>query len=395
LPFANLSKEPGQQYFADGITDQLTSDLSRISDAFVIARNTAFAYGVKSVNPEQVGRELEVRYVLQGSVRRDDDQISIEARAIDVEDGRQVWAERFESSRAKLNGIRRDLTVRVAQALGMELRELSNPITDQETAVDASDLVMSGWGWYYQPYSTGTWQEARRDFERALDIDPGSVDARIGLAMILGGRLADGWNASLQLDANRAEQLLHEVLERDASRPAAHFAMGVLRQMQNRLREARAEYETAIALDRNHARAHLHLGQTLMFLGQPEAGIPQIETAIRLDPRDPSISTAYWALGTCYLLQGEVDEAADFLRKAREANSRLWFPHLYLAGAFGLQGNVDVAQSALSESIKLKPSVNSLTRMRVQNPWLANPEYWALQEKTLNVGLRLAGLPEQ
>jgi adenylate cyclase len=395
LPFANLSKEPGQQYFADGITDQLTSDLSRFSDAFVIARNTAFAYGDKSIDAKLVGRELGVRYVLQGSVRRDDDEVSIGARAIDVEDGRQVWAERLESNRAELVEARKELAVRLARALGVELGEASTPISDQEAVTDAGDLVMRGWGWYYQPYSSATWQEARRDFEQALDIDPRSVDARIGLATILGGRLADGWTASLQLDAGRAEKLLDEALERDANRPAAHFAMGVLRQMQNRLPEAQAEYEATLALDRNHARAHLHLGQTLMFLGQPEAGIPQIETAIRLDPRNPNMSTAYWALGACYLLQGQVDEAADLLTKAREANSRLWFAHLYLAGAFGLQGNVDEAQTALTESIKLKPAVNSVARMRMQNPWLDNPQYWALQEKTLNVGLRLAGLPDQ
>jgi adenylate cyclase len=395
LPFANLSKDPDQQYFADAITDQWTSDLSRISNSFVIARTTAFAYRDKSVDPTQVGRELGVRYVLQGSVRRDEDQILIEARAIDVEGGSQIWTERFEGHRAELVKARKFLTARLVQSLGVAASEPPASVTDEETAADASDLVMRGWSWYYQPYSNGTWQEAQRDFERALDIDPRSVDARIGLATVLGGRLADGWTAALQIDAGRAEKLLNEVLERDANRPAGRFAMGVLRQMQNRLPEARAEYEATIALDRNHAPAHLHLGQTLMFLGQPESGIPQIETAIRLDPRNPNVSTAYWALGTCYLLQGQVDEAADFLERAREANSRLWFPYLYLAGAFGLQGNVDEAQSALTESIKLKPAVNSVARMRVQNPWLANPQYWALQEKTLNVGLRLAGLPDQ
>jgi adenylate cyclase len=169
----------------------------------------------------------------------------------------------------------------------------------------------------------------------------------------------------------------------------------VLRQMQNRLPEAQAEYEAAIALDHNHARAYLHLGQTLMFLGQPAAGAPHIERAIRLNPYDPNISIAYWALGTCYLLMGQLDEAINELRKARAANARLWFPHLYLAGAFGLESNLDEARLALAEATKLNPAIKSLARMRGQNPWLTNPRHWALQEQTLNVGLQRAGLPQE
>jgi tetratricopeptide (TPR) repeat protein len=179
--------------------------------------------------------------------------------------------------------------------------------------------------------------------------------------------------------------------------------------MQNRLRDAKSEFDAAISLDPNNARSYLHLGETLLYLGQPEAGIPPLEQAIRLGPDDPNLAITYWVLGTCELLLGRVDQAIDLLQAASAANARLWVPYFYLAGAYGLrvaegdglaaaeakQGDLDKARFALAESKRLKPAIKSLARMRVENPWLRNPQYWALQEKTLNVGLHRAGLPDQ
>jgi tetratricopeptide (TPR) repeat protein len=178
--------------------------------------------------------------------------------------------------------------------------------------------------------------------------------------------------------------------------------------MQNRLPEAQSEFETAISLEPNDARTYLHLGETRLYLGQAEAGIPPLEQAIRLRPDDPNIVITYWALGTCQLLLGRVDQAIDLLQTARAANPRFWVPYFYLAGAYGLrverdrllndaanQGDLDRARSALAESLRLKPAIKSIARMRAENPWLRNPQYWALQEKTLNVGLRRAGLSDQ
>ena len=132
-----------------------------------------------------------------------------------------------------------------------------------------------------------------------------------------------------------------------------------------------------------------------MYLGQPEAAISPLEQAIRLGPDDRNIAITYWTLGTCQLLLGRVDQAIDLLQTARGANTRLWVPYLYLAGAYGLKGDLDRARSALGESLRLKPALRSVARMRAENPWLSNPQYWALQEKTLNLGLRWAGFPDQ
>jgi adenylate cyclase len=396
LPFTNLSSDPEQEYFADGITDDLTTDLSRISGSFVIARNTAFTYKGKSVDARQIGRELGVRYVLEGSVRRAGDQVRVNVQLISAESGAHLWADRFDTERANLAEAQDAITGRLARTLNLELVQAAARRIDQERAVDpdARDLVMRGWAWYFQSSSKANRQEAQRSFERALEIDQGSVDARIGVARILVGNIVDGWTSTVRQDIARAEQLLLEAVERDANSSTARSTMGYLRGIQNRLPESRLEFETAMALDRNSANTIAHLGITMMLLGQPGAGIPHIEKAIRLSPRDPGMAGFYSTLGQCHLLLGHVDEAIELLKKGRAANPRRYFAHLWLAGALGLRGDLDEARAALAESIKLKPKVNSLARYRAEVP-SGNPRYWALREKTVNIGLRRAGFPDE
>jgi TolB-like protein/class 3 adenylate cyclase/Tfp pilus assembly protein PilF len=370
LPFANLSNDPEQEYFADGITDDLTSDLSRISGSFVIARHTAFTYKGKPVDVKQIGRELGVRYVLEGSVRRTGDQVRVTVQLIDAETGAHVWADRFDVDRINLVEAQDAITGRLARTLNCELVADVGRRIEQENAVDpdARDLVMRGWAWFYRPCSIAGLQEAQRLFERAREIDPGSVDAMIGIARVMASRAANGLSTSLQQDVAAAEELLLEVLERDTNSSVVHFSMGMLRRTQNQLAEARIEFERAIALDRNDASAFLQLGVVLWLLGQPEAAIPHIERAIRLSPLGPNTHVNYYGLGTCHTLLGHADEAIDLLRKARAANPRIWYHHLWLAGALGLRGDLDEARAALAEGIKLKPEANSLARLRA-SPW--------------------------
>ena len=171
--------------------------------------------------------------------------------------------------------------------------------------------------------------------------------------------------------------------------------MGLLRRVQNRLSEAQAEVEMAIGLDRNNELALKQLGQILLFQGKPAAGIPHLEKAIRLNPRGPNLYSIQWPLGQCHLLLGHVDEAIEQFRKARAASPRAYYLHLNLAGALGLRGDLDEARAALAEALRLKPEVNSLARYRAVTPWITNPQHWALRDKTLNVGLRLAGFPDE
>jgi tetratricopeptide (TPR) repeat protein len=196
-------------------------------------------------------------------------------------------------------------------------------------------------------------------------------------------------------EEERAERLLIEALERDANNPAAHRAMGNLRRVQGRLADSQIELETAIAFDRNDKPALLNLGITLMYMGQPELAIPYLEKSFRLSPHDPYVYTYYFASGACHLFLSHVDQAIDLFRKARAANPRVFYLHLWLAGALGLNGDLDEARAALAESLKLKPEANSLAAWSASTPWITYPPYWTLREKTVNVGLRRVGFPDE
>jgi len=233
LPFANLSNDPEQEYFADGITEDLTTDLSRIPGSLVIARNTAFTYKGKPIDVKRVGRDLDVDYVIEGSVRRAGEQVRVNIQLIDAATATHLWAERFDTDRVNLADAQNEIAGRLARTLNLQLIEVAARRIEQQGAVDpeAGDLLMRGWASYYRSKSAVTFGEAQHCFRRALNIDPCSVDARIGLALCLVHVLADGLSRSVEQDEAQAEQLLHEALDRDANRPMAHVAMGLLRRI--------------------------------------------------------------------------------------------------------------------------------------------------------------------
>src|SRR5262252_6871257 len=397
LPFANLSSNPDQEYFADAITDDVTTDLSRISGSFVIAPTTAFTYKGKAVVTQQIGHELGVRYLLNGSVQRTGHHVQVNVQLIDAESGAELWADRLESDRANLVKGQKEITGRLARTLNLELTEAVHRRAERAGVVDidAQDLLLRGWALYYRPASAPVRQAALQAFEQALERDPQSIDGRIGIGTVLADDLVLSFSNSREQDIARADHVLSEALERDLNRSMAHFAMGVLRRVQNRLSDSKIELETAIALDRNNARAFQQLGLTLMWLGQPDTAIPQIEKAIRLNPYDPNIASYYWAPGSSDLVSGRIDDAATLLEKARAANPRLFFAHLWLASPLALRNELNEAKSALAASIRLRPEINSLAQWRAEYPWYSNPQFVALAEPTLYAGLRRAGLPEE
>jgi TolB-like protein/Tfp pilus assembly protein PilF len=396
LPFSNLSNDPDQEYFADGITDDLTTDLSRISGSFVIARNTAFTYKGKSADAKQIGRELGVKYVLEGSVRRTGDQIRVNAQLIDTESGAHLWADRIDTDRVNLPQVQNEITSRLARTVDVELvKDVSRRIEQEKTInPDARDLVMRGWAWRYRPASKDTRREALRAFERALELDSRSIDARIGIAAVLVLNLGDGMSDAPEQDEVRADRLLGEALDNDTNRQMAHAVRGQLRRLQNRVPEARTELETAIALDPNYVWAHQQLGWTLMHLGEPGGAITQAEIAIRLNPRDPNIFGPYALLGWAHMLAGHVDQAIEWLVRARGENPRIWYVHYALASALGLKGDTEGAKASLSDLQKTKPEINSIAASYVYAPFLAYPSYRALIDTTINEGLRRVGFPE-
>jgi len=406
LPLANLSNDPDQEYFADGITDDVTTDLSRISGSFVIARNTAFTYKGKPVDAKRIGRDLGVRYVLEGSIRRIGEQVRVNVQLIDAESGAHLWAERFDTDRASLSEAQSEITGRLASTLNLELLRDASRRIEQEKKVDpdARDFVMRGWARWYQAASVSAGEEALKAFERALAIEPRSTDARIGIARTLVARHTTGWSsrsfrqASTLQDMARVERMLFEAIESNPAPSMAYAILGTLRRMQVRLAESRIALEKAITLDPNSEYGNKQLAWTLLFLAEPDAAIALGEKCLRLSPRDSYIFGTYQLIGWSHLVSNRLDQAIDLFIKGCTANPRVWTFYYGLAGALALKGDLKGAKAALVESLKLRPEVNSLAQWYEYLPWTSkanNPQYWALEHKTLSEGLRLIGFPEK
>ena len=259
LPFTNLSDDPKQQYFADGITEDLTTDLSRIADSFVISRNTAFTYKDKPANAKQIGRELGVRYVLEGSVQRSGSRVRVNAQLIDAETDSHLWADQFERGIGDLFTLQKEITRRIAIALNLELvgAEAARP-TDRP---DALDYIFRGRAAVMKPESRDGYTERIGLYEHALALDPGSVEAQSLLAAGLSIRVMQGMSNSRAADIKRAEELAGKALTTAPRSPLAHWARGQVLRAQGRCKEAIPEYETAIAFNRNWVVAILGLAE--------------------------------------------------------------------------------------------------------------------------------------
>jgi adenylate cyclase len=246
----------------------------------------------------------------------------------------------------------------------------------------------------YGSGSEATLQEALRLFEQALELEPASIPARVAVAHALCVNIAEGWSNCVQEDKARAEGLLLPAIEHDANNVRARTALGLLRRLQNRLEESRVEWETAIALQPYNAHAFLELGLTLIYLGQPEAAIPQLRKAIRLGPYDGATPAAFSALAHGHLLLGDIESSIAFARKARARKPGFYIPHMLLAAALALHDELDEAAAALAEGIRVRPQFNSMARLRAYTTW-GSPKYRALRENTVDRGLRRAGMPDE
>jgi len=393
LPFANLSDDREQQYFADGITDDLTTDLSRVANMFVISRNTALTYRNKPVDAKHIGRELGVRYVLEGSVRRSGDQVRVNAQLIDTETDAHIWAERFDRDTGDLFTLQNEITNRIAVALNVELiaAEAARP-SDHP---DALDYILRGRAAWAKAPTRDNYREVIDLFERASALDPRSVEAQSLLATVLANRVLDYMSDSSTADIERSDGLIGQALAASPRSPLAHWAKGQLLTAKYRYDEAIPEYETVIAFNRNSADAYSNLGWCKLYTGSIEETIPLQEQAIRLSPRDPSIGFWYWRIGVVHLLQSRTEEAIVWLEKARSANERLPVVHAYLASAYALKGESERASGEFAEAQRLSdnhyPTIASLKTGR----YFGVPKIRALYEATFFVGLRKAGMPEE
>ena len=318
LPFANLSNDPEQQYFADAIAEDLTTDLSRLAGMLVISRNTAFTYRNKPIDTKQIGRELGVSYALEGSVRRSGNAVRVAAQLIDAEADAHIWAERFYGDTGDLFGLLDEIASRIAVALNLELIGVEAARPSEHP--DPLDYILRGRATNLRPPSHDSRTEAISMFERALGLDPRSVEARSLLATALMARVLDNMSDSAATEITRAEELVGQALAASPRNPLAHYAKGQVLRAQNRYEEAIPEYETAIAFDRNWVRAIAILGECKFYSGPIEEMVLAKEQAIRLSPRDPVIGTFYYRIGIVNLLQSRTDEAILWLEKACNAN---------------------------------------------------------------------------
>src|SRR6516162_3095092 len=300
-PFANISNDPEQQYFADGVTEDLTTDLSRISHMLVISRNTAFTYQGKSVNAKQIGRELGVRYVLEGSVRRSDNQVRVSAQLIDAATDTHLWAERFDRNISDLFALQSEITSRLANTLGVELiaAEAARP-TEHPYALD---YILRGRAAFLKGPTRENFAEAISLFERALALDPRSVEAQTDLALAIVNRVLDRMTDSDAADLARAKGLVDQALVASPRSARAHFVKGQLLRVQGRIEEALFEYETVIASDRNSVPGLVNVARCRMLTGSLDEAIPLMEQAIRLSPHNPYNGNYFASIGTVHLLQ--------------------------------------------------------------------------------------------
>ena len=396
LPFTNLSSDPEQQYFADGITEDLTTDLSRIAGVLFISRNTAFTYRNKLVDTKQIGRELGVRYVLEGSVRRSADQIRINAQLIDAEKDAHLWADRFDRDAEDLFVLQNEITSRIAFALNREL--IAAQAARPTEHLDALDYIFRGRAAMLKPPSRDVYAQGIGLFEHALALDPSSVEAQSRLASVLVGRVLDNLTDAAADDVARAEELAGQALAESPHSHFAHYAKGQVLRAQLRPEEAISEFETALAFNRNWVSAIAFLGWCKLYSGWLEDAISLVEQAIHLSPRDNYIGLWYSWIGRAHLLQSRIDEAILWLEKARSALPGM--PHPYLAAAYALKGDTERASAELAEARRLSSDgrYSSIARERADG---SISGYWGVQkiralvEATYFAGLRKAGMPEE
>jgi adenylate cyclase len=394
LPFADLSEDRTQQYFADGITEDLTTDVSRIAGMFVISRNTAFTYRDKPVDTKRIGRDLGVRYVLEGSVRRSSKQVRVNVQLIDAETDAHLWADRFDCTMGELFALQNEITSRIAVALDLEV--ISAEINRPTKHPDALDYILRGRAAWFKPPTPDNYAETVRLFERALALDPRCVDVQSWLATALTARMLDNMSNSPAADIARAEELAGQALAVSSRSSLAHNAKGQVLRAKGRPEEAIPEFEGAITLNHNSLFAITNLAWCKLYTGLIEAASRLHEQAIRLSPRDPYIGNWYYRIGLVHLLQSRTDEALVWLEKARGANPKLPVFHAQLASAYALNGETELAAAELAEARQLSGDArySSIARLKTIG-YFGVPMVRALFESTYFEGLRKAGMREE
>jgi adenylate cyclase len=394
LPFDNLSGDPEKDYVADGIADDLTTDLSRLPDSFVIARNTAFTYKGKSVNAKQIGRELGVRYIVQGSLQLIGETISVNGQLVSVETGAQLWADRFEGDRRDLGEFTVEFASGLANSLGIELikAESLRALRERPDNPDSIDLAMRGEELLHSNRTRASFAEAMQFFQRALALDPQNARAMKDLAAALVMTKNNRWSDDPEGDIVRAGDLVDAALAMRRFDSEAHQIKGMVLAAQHKWGAAIAEAENAIVQNPNNARAYADIGFWSLFVGRSKDGFASIEKAFRLSPRDPATPT--WHAMACFLhlSLAEWEQAINACNRSLAGQSSRWYSLVGLAVANAWMGHESAAKDALAELDKVYPGFTVQAWVREQ---LLDDSPSGQRWPMIAEGLRKAGLPEK
>jgi adenylate cyclase len=354
LPFVNLSGDPGQEYFSDGITEELTASLSRLSSLFVVSRNSAFFYKGKAVKLPDLSQELGVQYVLEGSVRKADGQVRITAQLIDATTDRHLWSERYERPPTDIFALQDEIVQKIVTTLKLQLMLWQHGVLVRKRTdnLEAYDSYLRGWESFYRSTKEANAQ-ARQMFEKAIELDPQYVGAYVALGISYWLVWSLQWSSDPQT-LERAFTLAQKAIELDDSLPGAHSVLSYTYLWKRQFDRAVAEAERAVALNPNCDSCYLVWGTCLNGVGRPEEAIPLLEKAMRLNPRYPSyyVSTLGWS----YLLSRSGKEAIAALRQALSRDPNNVFAHLGLAIVYSELGREEKAQAAVAEVLRLSPN---------------------------------------
>jgi len=386
LPFANMSSDPEQEFFADGIAEDVITALSRYPSLFVIARNSCFTYKDRAVDVKQVGRELGVRYVLEGSLRKSGNRIRVTAQLVEAETGNHLWAERYDRDLADIFAVQDEITEAVTVAIAPAIAG-----AEQQRAMRKPPVSLDAWG----AYQRGMWHLSKANvednaraetfFRRAVDLDPTFAGGYKGLTYVMTNAAGVYGTRSLSEGMASAEALARQAIELDSTDAEARTRLGVTLWMRADYSGAIAEVDRALAISPNLAHAHGIRGSILMFSGKPREGLAALERSIRLDPRDPHLAARLNHVALALYLCRDYEAAIEAAKRTIRSYPKHPLAYRWLAAALGQVGRSEEAKLALEQAINIAP-VSFGTYARREIAWFRPPDHAHWLE-----GLRKAG----
>jgi adenylate cyclase len=359
LPFVNLSSDPEQEYFSDDITEDITTDLSKIASLFVISRNSAFTYKGKATKAQNISREMGVRYVLEGSVRKAGERIRIRAQLIDATEDRHLWAERYDRPLTDIFAVQDEIRQKIVTVLKVKLtlEEHERFQRAPTNNLEAYDCYLRGWeafGRALYEVKKELNEQARQMFEKAIELDSKYAGACAGLGFTHWLDFLYLWTEDRAQSLERAFGLLQKAVALDDSLAMPHRALGWVCVWKKQHDQAVAEAERAIALDPNEAEGYVNLGNILVLAGRPEEAIGLIKKAMRLNPRYPVLYLH--TLGQAYRVAGQYEEAIIHSKKVLTLNSNFPHAHVNLAACYAELGREEEARAEVAEILRLTPN---------------------------------------